>query len=487
MLNENHVKGKEGSDRQPDVLILGGRLAGLWAGYQLQQKGLKVEILEKEEKPGGMLQTVYKDGFYFDIGPHIFLGPHLPYYRELVGDEIVPVKGFYGIGFRKKQILSPVNPFNLLKTIGTWTTIPVVNSMLLGKIGDAFSKKEYDNVDQLLSARFGERINSFFFRDYIPKVTGTPAEDVSPHWFSERYRFYQENNLWGNLLKKVLTASNALFRKKESDEGLAMYYPRQGAQMITDALAKKIQADGGSIRMNTEVNYLQVYQGRIASVGYRSPTETGEISSQWIISTLPVTDLIQKIRPAPTEKVLASSNKLSYRRLALYFLILKREQLSDKIQIYFPENHYNFKRIYEPKHLDAAVAASDKTGICVEVCFDQADGPFGDIKDNLYESVLTGLNDFYSVSREEVEWIDTIEVPYAYAIYKKGYEENLTTLARYLFELENLISYGRQGSFRYNHLVDRVIDAFDAVETFILSGEPKKTFLKEADPKSDFF
>ncbi len=486
MSNKNNIK--ESRCGQPEVLILGGGLAGLWAGYQLQQKGFKVEILEKEKSPGGLLKTIYKDGFYFDFGPHIFLEPHLPYYRELVGDEIGPVKGFYGIGFRGKQIFSPINPFNLLKTVGIWTTIPMVNSMLWGKAGGAFSKGAFENVDQLLSARFGARINSFFFRDYVPKVTGTPSTDVSHHWFSERYRFYQEHNLWGSLLSKSLTAAKAIFRKKETEaEDLVMYYPRQGAQMITDALAKKIQDHGGSIRVNTEVDYLQIDGGRITSVGYHSPEESGEISSQTIISTLPVTDLIRKIQPPPPTEIVASADKLSYRRLALYFLILKRERLSDKIQIYFPENQYNFKRIYEPKNLDATTAPSDKTGICVEVCFSEADGTFEGIKDNLYESVLEGINDFYGVSKEEVEAVYSIEVPYAYAIYKKGYEGDLTALARYFFDFDNLISYGRQGSFRYNHLVDRVIDAFEAVQTFIQSGESKKTFLKEADSKSDFF
>ncbi len=486
MSNKNHKE--ESSGRQPEVLILGGGLAGLWAGYQLQQEGFKVEILEKEATPGGMLKTIYKDGFYFDFGPHIFLEPHLPYYRGLVGEEIDPVKGFYGIGFRGKQIFSPVKPLNLLKTLGLWATIPMVNSMLAGRAGGAFSKGSADNVDQLLSARFGERINRFFFRDYIPKVTGALATDVSPHWFSERYRFYQEHNLWGNMLSKGLTAAKGLFRKKEPEtEGLAMYYPRQGAQMITDALAKKIKENGGSIRVNTEVEYLQIDQGVITAVGYRSPEKSGEIKSETIISTLPVTDLIQKLKPPPPAEILASADKLSYRRLALYFLVLKRARLSDKIQIYFPENQYSFKRIYEPKNLNDAKAPPDKTGICVEVCFDKADGSFEGIKDDLYESVLKGINDFYGVAREEVESVYSIEVPYAYAIYKKGYENDLTTLARYLFDFDNLISYGRQGSFRYNHLVDRVIDAFEAVLAFIQSGKSKKTFLKEADSKSDFF
>jgi len=472
-----------------DVLILGGGLAGLWAGYQLQKAGYQVEILEKEAIPGGMLKTIHKGGVYFDLGPHIFLESHLPIFRELVGEEMRLVRGFYGIGFQRQQILSPINPLNLLKKAGFWSTLPMVVSMLWGKVIARFSKGTVDNVDQLLSIRFGERINRLFFRDYVPKVMGLPAVDVSPHWFSERYRFYQEHNLWKNTFTKGLAVLKALFRinKEKKEAGITCYYPRQGAQTVTDALAKKIIENGGKIQFNTEVTDIRINEQGLPAIGYRSPEGPGEINARKVISTLAVTDLIPLIRPAPPEEAVTAAKKLSYRRLALYFLIIKRAQLSDKIQIYFPEERYCFKRIYEPKNLDSSTAPPDKTGICVEVCFSEADGPFEQFKDRMQESVLKGIEDFYGIAGDEVEAIFTTEVPYAYAVYKKGYEEDLATLSRYLFSLDNLISYGRQGSFRYNHLVDRVIDAFDPVSAFIQSGESKKAFLKEADSKSDFF
>jgi len=105
----------------------------------------------------------------------------------------------------------------------------------------------------------------------------------------------------------------------------------------------------------------------------------------------------------------------------------------------------------------------------------------------MYPSVLKGLEDFYGLGADEVEEVFTVEVPHAYAVYGKEYMPELMTLARYFFSLDNVISYGRQGSFRYNHLVDRVMDAFGSVSSYIQSGESKKAFLKEADAKSDFF
>lgn len=54
------------------TVILGGGLSGISTAYFLQQKGFKdITILEKENKTGGLCKSVRKDGYIYDIGPHI--------------------------------------------------------------------------------------------------------------------------------------------------------------------------------------------------------------------------------------------------------------------------------------------------------------------------------------------------------------------------------------------------------------------------------
>ena len=59
------------------VAILGGGLAGLTTGYLLKQKGIQIEILEKEANPGGLLRSFTDKGFTFDIG-----GTHIIFSRD---------------------------------------------------------------------------------------------------------------------------------------------------------------------------------------------------------------------------------------------------------------------------------------------------------------------------------------------------------------------------------------------------------------------
>ncbi|MBN2485555.1 MAG: phytoene desaturase [Bacteroidales bacterium] len=55
-----------------NVLITGAGLGGLTAALRLAKKGYKVKIVEKNDKAGGRLNQIKKDGFTFDTGPSFF-------------------------------------------------------------------------------------------------------------------------------------------------------------------------------------------------------------------------------------------------------------------------------------------------------------------------------------------------------------------------------------------------------------------------------
>jgi len=54
------------------ILIVGSGLAGLAAALRLSRRGYQVELVEKNNKAGGRLNQLKKDGFTFDVGPSFF-------------------------------------------------------------------------------------------------------------------------------------------------------------------------------------------------------------------------------------------------------------------------------------------------------------------------------------------------------------------------------------------------------------------------------
>lgn len=63
------------------VVVIGGGLGGLSAAISLAAAGFRVAVHEKNDRPGGKLNVLRKDGFSFDLGPSIFTLPQ--FFRAL--------------------------------------------------------------------------------------------------------------------------------------------------------------------------------------------------------------------------------------------------------------------------------------------------------------------------------------------------------------------------------------------------------------------
>lgn len=59
------------------VVVIGGGLGGLSAAISLRAKGYEVAVYEKNERLGGKLNIMEKDGYTFDLGPSIFTLPQM--------------------------------------------------------------------------------------------------------------------------------------------------------------------------------------------------------------------------------------------------------------------------------------------------------------------------------------------------------------------------------------------------------------------------
>lgn len=53
-----------------DIIIIGAGLTGLSIGYYLKKAGRKITIIERENNPGGVINTLREDGFIFETGPN---------------------------------------------------------------------------------------------------------------------------------------------------------------------------------------------------------------------------------------------------------------------------------------------------------------------------------------------------------------------------------------------------------------------------------
>lgn len=112
------------------VLIIGSGLAGLAAALRLSRRGFDVELVEKNNKAGGRLNQLKKDGFTFDVGPSFFSMSYE--FDEFVKDA--------GIEMPFKFVeLDPLYTVNFLSTGKTYTMYKD-----LAKLAEEFKDVEPD-------------------------------------------------------------------------------------------------------------------------------------------------------------------------------------------------------------------------------------------------------------------------------------------------------------------------------------------------------
>jgi protoporphyrinogen oxidase len=464
------------------IVILGAGLAGLRLGSHLAGQGFQVEMYDKNDFVGGLLQTIEKDGFILDLGPHVLFSEHLDFYKRLLGPDLLTQQAFFGIGYEHRQIRSPIDPLELISTLSPTDSLPMVfdmgTRMLIGRDPD-----HVESADQWATAKFGKRANECFFKYYIEKCTGIPANKVSAHWGTEQYRFHKEHTLWERSMKML----SRLFTQSEG-QMLEVHYPRQGAQIIAKRLAEQIEQKGGKIFLNSNITEIASSEDRVEGVVIETADgRRRDVQADIYASTLPITTLWNMLLKIDPDSDRGSKLKLNYRSLWLFYFRLNRPRLMDKIQIQFPERHYYYKRLYEPKNLDPQMGDPGTTMVCVEVGFTEGDSISKMNEDGLAERLISEICDFYFLSPSDFLEHFSIKVPCSYPIYALGYIGEVLKAAKLIYSYDNLYSLGRQGLFRYDYTTNRVMESSDYLAKFLQSGKAKKEFLREPIAKALFF
>lgn len=116
-MNE-HAK-REDVPVSPDVVVVGGGLAGLTAAAIVARAGRSVVVREKRGELGGDSRSVNRDGFTFNQGPHaLYRGGEAERVLTSVGVKIrggkPPVKG--RLVFDRRSEVAPAGPVSLLQT-----------------------------------------------------------------------------------------------------------------------------------------------------------------------------------------------------------------------------------------------------------------------------------------------------------------------------------------------------------------------------------
>ncbi|MDP2158831.1 MAG: FAD-dependent oxidoreductase [Nitrospirota bacterium] len=443
------------------IVVLGGGLTGLSAGSVLAREGFSVKVIEADTAVGGLSKTIHHNGFRFDLGGHRFFTTDERLNRfvhDLMQDELITVSRCSKIFMRDKFLDYPLKPANAFFGLGISTSLRILADFSIEKCRGLFSQTKCVSLEDWVIRNFGRTMFDIYFKVYSEKVWGIDCSRISAEWVDRR--------ISGLSLGKAL--KNAFFRaggKKIPTLVDKFIYPALGIGRISDRLKDEIEVRN-TVMLDTQVEAIHHDHNEINGIVVRHQGHTDVITGTQFISSLPLTHVINMLKPAPPQHILDAASRLKFRDLVVVAVMVDKKRVTDQTWIYIPEEKIPFGRIHEPTNWSEKMAPEGKTLLVIEYFSFMGDGIWSDTDVHLVGLTVEHLEKLGFLKSRDVCDSMVVRVPKAYPLFEIGYHELCEELYAYLEQFKNLHIAGRSGMFRYynmDHAIESGLRAAEAV------------------------
>ncbi|MGQ0542308.1 MAG: protoporphyrinogen/coproporphyrinogen oxidase, partial [Blastocatellia bacterium] len=401
------------------IAILGAGPAGVGAAWQLAlQNKADVTVLEQHDVVGGNAGSFDLAGLRVDYGSHR-LHPTcdpkiLNDLRELMGEDLLDRPRHGRIRLQGHWIHFPLKPQDLALRLPISFSGGIAVDALKKIIPHAVNGNGHETFTSVLEKGLGSTICRDFYFPYAKKIWGVPPEELSA---IQAHRRVSAGSL-GKMLKKVISIVPG-FKKPGAGR---FYYPRNGYGQITEAIADAAQGLGVEIKFGSTVSKVEMGDTHRVSFKRNGLEETIETGHVW--STIPLTVLAKVAEPPAPAEVFEASKNISYRAMVLIYLVLEQSQWTPYDAHYFPEAEIKLTRLSEPKNYAASSEPTNRTVLCGELPCMVNDEIWNASDEELGEMVKDSLGKCGLPIKSQVLLVATKRLPFAYPIYREGYEKH---------------------------------------------------------------
>lgn len=456
------------------ALCIGAGPAGLTAGYLLSKKNHDCLVLEKDPNyVGGISRTVSYKGFRFDIGGHRFFSKSeevCALWDEILGDDFIERPRKSRIFYKNKFYSYPLKPFEALFNLGLVESMLSLLSYMKAKL---FPKRPVQSFADWVSNQFGPRLYQIFFKTYTEKVWGMPCEDISADWAAQRIKGL-------SLMSALMNALRPARKSKQQGDVIkslitTFRYPRLGPGMMWEAAEGKIKAMGNQVLLDAEVECLSYdADRRLWQVQYHHQGERVTLLSEYVISSMPMRELVHALSPTPPEEILAAAQALKYRDFLVVALIVDAAGHFDDNWIYIHDSSVKVGRIQNFRSWSTELIPDDEKN-CYGMeyfCF-EGDGLWNSDDDSLIALAKSEIVKIGLVTDAEVIDGAVIRQAKAYPVYDGDYKNNINIIREYIDKhCPGLCPVGRNGMHKYNNQDHAMMTAMLTVEN-IDAGEKR--------------
>ncbi|MFN3360709.1 MAG: GtrA family protein [Pseudanabaenaceae cyanobacterium] len=436
------------------IYVLGAGPAGLAAAYTLTKQQLSANpaspptvcVLERENAVGGLAKSITYRGFILDYGPHRFftkITPVLDLWQEVLGADQVTVNRLTRIYYQKKYFSYPLKAWEVLKTIGFWQSLEIVISYLQARL---FPNKNPRNFAEWVTSKFGKKLFQIFFEGYTEKLWGIKCTEISAEWAAQRIK--------GLSLGKAIR--NALFGNDGKVKSLVeqFQFPKLGSGQLYEKMAAYLREQNQQVQLNAEVVKIHHQNHQITHITWQDRI-TGELHQEncrALISSIPLSALIQQLEPAPPTEVVTAARSLRFRNTILVYLLIAGTDLFPDNWLYINDPTVGVGRVTNFANWSPHMLANhEQTPLCCEYWCNFEEPLWAESEEALLQRAEKELRSIGLLKDQAVIDGFVVRLPRTYPIYTGNYKEALATIQSYLSGFSNLQVVGRYGAFKYNN------------------------------------
>jgi len=498
------------------ILIIGAGPAGLTAAYEILEKTNDIPIIFEETGDiGGISKTVDYKGNKMDMGGHRFFSKSdkvmdwwinkLPLQGYPSKDDILLDKKkqfstkagspdpekidqvmlirerLSRIFFLRSFIDYPLTiNFDTMKVLGVVRIFKILISYLKTKFSQIHPEK---SLEDFMINRFGRELYSIFFKDYTQKVWGVSPREINPDWGIQRIKGLSITTVLLHALKKIFNEKEDGILQKGTETSLIeqFLYPKYGPGQLWEEVAKLITAKGGEIHLNSKVVQLNKAANQIISIEVEDTAAKSSktVSGEYVISTMPVKDLIRYIRENKPDEINEIAEGLIYRDFITVGLLLKKlsvtnntkiktmNELIPDLWVYIQEKDVKIGRLQIFNNWSPYLLKDNgQVWLGLEYFCTEGDSLWNMKNDEFIHFAIDELIKLNIIQKEDVIDYTIVRVPKAYPAYFGTYQK-FDQLKFYLDQIENLYLIGRNGMHRYNNMDHSMLSAFEAVNNII--------------------
>ena len=260
--------------KTPHAVIIGAGAGGLTAAAHLARAGLRVTVLEKNDRPGGRCARIERDGHTFDVGPTLLVMPGL-YELEFAA---------LGVPLRERLELQRVDPtyhlhFDDGGRLDLTCDLERMRTQLEAIEPGAFGAflryleeggRHYALATEGLVRRNFRTLSEFLNPSMLPLFLRVHAlhnhyRRLGGFFRCERLKnAFSFQDMYMGISPFDAMATFSMLQFTELAEGV--WYPRGGMTRITDALLGLAVERGAEVRFESPVERIEILGGRACGV-----------------------------------------------------------------------------------------------------------------------------------------------------------------------------------------------------------------------------